>query len=205
MARRRTATAREARESGGLGPFVWGLIVGTAMVITGGYFLLPPPAPPGLATETAPPGPATAAGSSTATGTPPIASPGAPSGEAGAAQPATERYDFYTILQDMEVKVPDWQMEEERSVEAQPATAADTGGYVLQVGSFKEFGDADRVKADLALKGVTAGIQTVTINGNERWYRVRVGPFDSVGALKEARAGLIAQGIGFIVVKDRKP
>ena len=52
--------------------------------------------------------------------------------------------------------------------------------YYLQAGSFRRFEDADRVKAQLALLGVVAGVQRVTINGGETWHRVRVGSYNFV-------------------------
>lgn len=185
----------------GPNPFVFGFLVGTAMVIAGGYLLLPPPAPPGLdTTATTPPPPKADA---------PVVereanqSPQADSKQVDPA--ATAGYDFYTILQDMEVKVPDWQVDAEQGVEQAKAPTDTASNHVLQVGAFKTFPDADRVKADLALKGITASIQTIDINGGERWFRVRIGPFQDMDLLKQARTQLIEQGVGFIVVKDRKP
>ena len=59
--------------------------------------------------------------------------------------------------------------------------------YVVQVASFRKLGDADRLKANLALLGLEGHIQTVSINGEEIWHRVRVGPFDKLNQLNQAR------------------
>jgi cell division protein FtsN len=189
-ARRGSRGGRRPATAAGGHPFLWGILAGVVLVVTAGYFLLPPPPPPGI-TPAAPSRPS---------------APAVPAAS-GRAQPASApapEFDFYTILRDMEVKVPDWQIEAEKTLEQQPEAAIPAGVYVLQVGAFRRSEDAERARADLALKGIRAAIQEVTINGTERWFRVRVGPFAEIEALRQARATLIEQGVGFIVVKDRK-
>ncbi|PJF33240.1 MAG: hypothetical protein CUN57_02690, partial [Phototrophicales bacterium] len=44
---------------------------------------------------------------------------------------------------------------------------------VIQVGSFKNFSDADKMKARLAMLGIVADIQRVYLDRNNPWYRVR--------------------------------
>ncbi len=186
-ARSRRGTRGSRRDgSGGSHPFLWGLLAGVVLVVTAGYFLLPPPPPPGLNTSESVPAPDA-----------PVAAP--TQGTAPVAQ-----YDFYTILRDMEVKVPDWQLEPERTVDQKPEVVTEPGEYALQVGAFRRSADAERARADLALKGIRAAIQEVTINDNEKWFRVRVGPFADVETLRQARASLIEQGVAFIVIRDRK-
>lgn len=58
--------------------------------------------------------------------------------------------------------------------------------YVVQVGSFRKFDDADQTKATLALSGLQAFIQKVTVEGRGEFYRVRIGPFDQYGAAEQA-------------------
>lgn len=61
-----------------------------------------------------------------------------------------------------------------------PAKTTATEGkssYVIQVGSFRKYQDADRVKALLALNGYEAYIQKVTVEGRGDFYRVRLGPY----------------------------
>ncbi len=48
-------------------------------------------------------------------------------------------------------------------VETRPV-AKDKSAYILQMGSFRKFADADRMKARLALIGIEAEIQRVSIN-----------------------------------------
>ena len=75
----------------------------------------------------------------------------------------------------MEVKVPEW----EQALEPPAATGEgkEGGSYILQVGSFQRMEEAERVKAKLALLGLSASIQKVAVSGGDPWYRVRLGPF----------------------------
>ncbi len=135
--------------------------------------------------------------------------------EAGASKP---RFDFYTILPEREVKVPEWEAtpppepnsppepkspsESERPPAAvSPSGPEASGSYMIQVGSFQRYQDADRVKARLALAGVSAGIQRVVINGSDIWYRVRVGPFNDLKSLQGARQRLTEGRFNYMLVK----
>jgi cell division protein FtsN len=128
------------------------------------------------------------------------------------AQPDTPkpRFDFYTILPEMEVVVPDPVEEPEiKTVEAtgvaesspKPANAA--AGYMLQMGSFRNYADADRLKASLALVGIQAEIQRVSIKGGDVYHRVRSGPYDRV-QVNALRAKLKQKKISSLVIKYRK-
>ena len=74
---------------------------------------------------------------------------------------------------------------------------------MLQAGSFRKLGEADRLKAELALLGMQAKIQTVAIDGENKWHRVRLGPFTNVQALNEARSTLKSNGVAVMVLKIR--
>ena len=107
-------------------------------------------------------------------------------------------FDFYKILPEMEVKVPDWEI-------ASPGRDGDSdfdeGTYVLQVGSFKQHADAERAKANLALRGVQAKIHRVVINGQDVWYRVHVGPYSKIADIQAMRTKLTESGNDFILLK----
>jgi len=113
-------------------------------------------------------------------------------------------FDFYKILPEMEVPIPDWEMNEARP-EQKPATepdpTLDRGTYLLQVGSFQRYEDADRVKATLALRGITANIQRVVINGQDVWFRVHVGPLSSEEEIRQMRLKLIENDMDFILLR----
>ena len=110
----------------------------------------------------------------------------------------TPKFDFYNILPEVEVKVPDWQLEE---TDDDKARSLEPGNYVLQVGSFKELKDADRAKAQLALSGLQAKIHRVVINGQDVWYRVHIGPFRDKQKIQATRRKLIESKKDFIVIR----
>ena len=113
------------------------------------------------------------------------------------------RYDFFTVLPEMEVIVP----EQELSRDAKPTADTPPGHqveqYVLQVESFRNTSDADQMKARLALLGSMATIQTVTVNG-ETWHRVRVGPIEGARNADEMRRLLADNRIETLVMKVAK-
>lgn len=112
------------------------------------------------------------------------------------------RFEFYTMLPEMEVAVPDAELDR-ATASPSPGPAEDNVTYVLQAGSFRKLDEADRLKAELALIGMSAQIQTVSIDGGSTWHRVRVGPFTNLQALNEARAVLKRNGLNVIVLKVR--
>lgn len=70
----------------------------------------------------------------------------------------------------------------------------DNGKYILQVASFKSIDDADRLKAELTLKGFDVSIAHFR-NENHIWYRVKVGPFKGLNAAKDARATIAGHAL----------
>jgi cell division protein FtsN len=116
------------------------------------------------------------------------------------------RYDFFTVLPEMEVVVPEQELSQRE--EAQPAGSSANGTaesnaqkYLLQVGSFRSESDADEMKARLALQGVMANVQTVTVN-NATWHRVRVGPVSGARNAEELRRQLNDSGIDTLVMES---
>jgi len=103
------------------------------------------------------------------------------------------RFEFYTILSELEVFVPEPEVEETRShkADSSPSRVSPSAGkkYLLQAGSFKNQQDAERLKASLALLGVQSSIQNVSIN-NDSWHRVRIGPFNNPTRLRETLSTL---------------
>ncbi len=122
--------------------------------------------------------------------------------EAPAEKPPEPRFDFYTLLPEMEIVVPEQQI---RGKPEQGVRQVERPGtYYLQVGSFKNSEQADRLKAELAIKGFETVIQKVTIDNNqatETWHRVRVGPYSELEGLNRARVKLKANGIESSLVR----
>lgn len=132
-----------------------------------------------------------------------------PAGQASGEEvaPATEepkksRYDFFTVLPEMEVVVPEQELSEKSQPREAPSVPTDSGSYLLQVGSFRENSDAEEMKARMALLGITARIQTVTVNG-ATWHRVRVGPVSGARQADEMRIRLADNGIESLVMKNQ--
>ncbi len=117
-----------------------------------------------------------------------------------AGKPKKPRYDFFTVLPEMDVVVP----EQELSRQAEPGTEQPAGSgqdtYILQAGSFRDAADAEQLKARLALLGAQADIQAVTVNG-ETWHRVRIGPLKGARKADELRRMLDENRIATLVLK----
>ena len=104
------------------------------------------------------------------------------------------RFEFYTILSELEVFVPEPEVQSTNKPKPETqaqnsSSASNTKQYLLQAGSFKSNEDAERLKASLALLGVQSSIQSVTIN-HDSWHRVRIGPFSNPTLLRETLSTL---------------
>ncbi len=85
-----------------------------------------------------------------------------------------------------------------------PDTAAPRGGnYVLQMGSFGRAADAERMKAELALVGVSASVQAATLPNGRTTYRVRTGAYASRQDAEKARSLLRNRGKDSIAIPLR--
>lgn len=58
--------------------------------------------------------------------------------------------------------------------------------YILQVASFSKFSDADRLKAQLTLRGFDVKIESTKIKGAV-WYRVRTGSYADFAQAQKAK------------------
>ena len=135
---------------------------------------------------------------SAATGTASDAEEVAPAAD----EPKKSPYDFFTVLPEMEVVVPEQELSKKSPPQLAQTDPADSGSYLLQVGSFRQNSDAEQMKARLALLGITASIQTVTVN-DATWHRVRVGPVSGIGQADEMRSQLSDNGIDSLVMKSQ--
>lgn len=139
-------------------------------------------------------------------------------------------FEFYSLLRDLEVIVPESDIPSEADTKneshntSQPppkntpqnkaqydrADLPDTKTKILpntatrffvQAGSFKDFSTADRMKANLALLGIVAKIESVKIPKSGTWHRVRVGPFQNKQQIGKVRRILKSNHIDSITVK----
>jgi cell division protein FtsN len=112
---------------------------------------------------------------------------------------ASEKYDFYQMLPNFEVVVPEKEKDVKRDL---PATAKieRPGVYVLQIGSYRNESDADRVRDQLAKEGIDAKVQRVAVD-TDVWHRVRIGPIMKLDELNKLRKQLQAADIDAIVIR----
>jgi cell division protein FtsN len=118
--------------------------------------------------------------------------------DVASAKPAKPRFDFFTVLPEMEVVVPEQELSREAG--PTPAPGDDLERYSLQTGSFRNPRDAEQMKARLALLGSVATIHEVNING-ETWHRVRIGPFEGARKTEQVRGLLADNGIDTLIIK----
>ena len=79
--------------------------------------------------------------------------------------------------------------------------AGEGDDYILQMGSFRRFEDADRMKARLALIGIEAEVQKVSINNRDTFHRVRSGPYHGQRKLNAVRKQASENNISSLVIK----
>jgi cell division protein FtsN len=128
-------------------------------------------------------------------------------------QPAEEapeerrRFDFYSLLPDLEVVIPEREQPVAPERRPPPETAVEPEAgvrYLMQAGSFRSHADADRMKASLALLGVESRIESVTIEDGGRWHRVRIGPIDDFERMQTIHTRLADNDIDVMVIEVRE-
>ncbi|MGY0560623.1 SPOR domain-containing protein [Luteimonas sp. A277] len=84
---------------------------------------------------------------------------------------------------------------------ASAAPAADTTArYLLQAGSFSASGDAEALKARIALLGLGARVESAQVEGRTV-YRVRMGPYGTASELAEAKGRLENGGLDAMAIR----
>jgi cell division protein FtsN len=114
--------------------------------------------------------------------------------------PPKPRFDFYNLLPEMEVIVPDEDIQGTPMPEGVKQVEK-PGTYLLQAGSFRNHKQAEQLRAKLALLGLETSVQTVSVDSRQAWHRVRVGPFNNLRDLNEARALLKKNGVDAILIR----
>jgi cell division protein FtsN len=152
------------------------------------------------------------------------------SGEDGVPEPAERpkpKYDFYTLLPEKEVVIPDAELDAQARAEAakppvavvgdpaavaapdvatgvatttEPAAASDAPRYLIQAGAFRGNTEAEALKAQIAMTGEIARVEVAEIKGNTV-YRVRMGPYPNASALAAAKQALASHGITAQAIK----
>ena len=102
-------------------------------------------------------------------------------------------FDFYTVLPEYETVVDEKQFIHDVKKPARPQEKEPT--YILQAASYSSFKDADKLKAKLALNGLSSRIEKISVEGKGQFYRVRLGPYSSTATKKDVVKRLGALGI----------
>lgn len=89
-----------------------------------------------------------------------------------------------TLTQSKSVAITD-----EAITSSSTTSAATNTSYFLQVASFPQYADADKLKAQLLLDNFNANTEKSVINGKE-WYRVIVGPYPDLASVNAAQSQL---------------
>ena len=114
-------------------------------------------------------------------------------------KPPEPRFTFYKILPELEAIIPEGEiknLKREESLSKQPPTIQ----YQLQVYSYTNSQDAEKLKAKLSGLKVKSHIETIKIE-NATWNRVKIGPFKSLADADKVRTYLKSSQIDSVVQK----
>lgn len=123
------------------------------------------------------------------------------------------KFEFYKLLPKGDVTLPQTSNDDNSAqstnqpsaVNNNPTTTtkrtSEPGSYMLQVGSFKRFEDADTLKAKLAFSGIVADIATVTLANGQEWHRVRIGPSRDLPYINTIQAQLEENDFNAMLMK----
>ena len=109
-----------------------------------------------------------------------------------------KEFDFYELLPDIEQVMPD------DLPEAAPVRVPDNIDYFLQAASFREYADAEKLRARLALKGFKSVTQARDVAGKGTFWRVRLGPYTDKRKAKTAKNKLQKLGVRPFVYTVKK-
>lgn len=113
-------------------------------------------------------------------------------------EPEEPRYEFYTILPQAEVVVPDYEIK--TRVREQLVGKTKAAKYIMQAGSFREAAEAERHKAKLALLGIESRVEKAKV-GNVLWHRVKIGPYDNPASVSTIKELLQKNGVGVVITE----
>lgn len=98
-------------------------------------------------------------------------------------------FEFYELLPEIERVMPD------DLPEATPTRVPDNVDYFLQAASFRQYADAEKLRARLALKGYKSVTQAREVEGKGTYYRVRLGPYSDKRKANTAKNQLQKLGV----------
>ncbi len=112
--------------------------------------------------------------------------------------PAGPKFDFYTILPQAETIVPEHEIKTRIREELSGKTRETR--YILQAGSFRDFKDADKLKAELALMGIQSKIEKAKV-GEVIWHRVKLGPYAQLASIETIKTRLKKNGLDVMITE----
>lgn len=118
--------------------------------------------------------------------------------EMKATEPTGPQFDFYTILPERDIVVPDYEIKTRAREEA--IGKVNTKHYTMQAGSFKTAEEAGQLGAKLATMGIETTVQKAKV-GNVTWYRVKLGPYTQMSSVSTLRTRLRQNGIDVVVTE----
>jgi cell division protein FtsN len=115
--------------------------------------------------------------------------------------PAEPRFSFYQILPEKEVIIPENEIHNIKRDE-NLGNAPKTEQYQIQVGSYQNAADAEKLKTQISQLKVKSRIEVVRVD-NVDWHRVKIGPFDKLVEADKVRAYLRSNKIDSVVQKAK--
>lgn len=119
---------------------------------------------------------------------------------------AKPKFEFYSLLPKMEVDVAQptanpSAAKTPKTAQTMDSTTLSKAKFRLQLASFRQFSDADSLKARLAMEGVKLEIAAITLPSGEIWYRVRTPVLSDKDTALNLQKKLQKQAVPSIVVK----
>ncbi len=109
-------------------------------------------------------------------------------------------FDFYRLLSHPTQILTPGESDEVKTPPAATSSVTQPGAYIVQVASLRHGKDAEALKAQLALWGISAEVQQVDVQG-ETWHRVRIGPVKDLKTLNALRDKLAAHKLRPLLIR----
>jgi cell division protein FtsN len=112
--------------------------------------------------------------------------------------PEEPKFDYYTILPNAEIVVPDHEIKSR--VREELVGKVKLTQYTVQAGAFRDFKDADHLKTKLLDMGIASTIEKAKV-GNVVWSRVKLGPYAQLNSVEQVKARLRKSGIDAMITE----
>lgn len=112
------------------------------------------------------------------------------------------KYDFYTVLKEREVQIPDAELAAQAREPVTPTETQAGDQLFLQAGAFSDPRRAEEIKAAIAFSGLVARVEPTQTASGQTVHRVMLGPFANSQALDQAKSSLASNGIQAIALRN---